>query len=85
MNSIARSLFFILFAQVFAMLTDSLGWSRVTSLIAPQNLRSIRLAERLGERFERTLMLRGHEVSCARARRLARPLNDPAVTLSGTR
>ncbi len=42
---------------------DSLGWSRVISLISPQNLRSIRLAERLGERFERTLMLRGHEVS----------------------
>ena len=33
------------------------------SLIAPPNLRSIRLAERLGERFERSLMVRGHELS----------------------
>jgi RimJ/RimL family protein N-acetyltransferase len=42
---------------------DMLGWSRAASLIAPLNLRSIRLAERLGERFERHLLLRGHEVS----------------------
>jgi RimJ/RimL family protein N-acetyltransferase len=41
---------------------DTLGWSRACSLIAPANLRSIRLAERLGERFERNLVLRGHEV-----------------------
>jgi RimJ/RimL family protein N-acetyltransferase len=42
---------------------DTLGWSRAASLIAPLNLRSIRLAKRLGERFERHLLLRGHEVS----------------------
>ena len=42
---------------------DTLGWSRASSLIAPLNLRSIRLAERLGERFERNLIVRGHEVS----------------------
>ena len=42
---------------------DTLGWSRAISLIAPLNLRSIRLAERLGERFERNLIVRGHEVS----------------------
>ena len=42
---------------------DTLGWSRAVSLIAPANLRSIRLAERLGERFERNIVLRGHEVS----------------------
>jgi RimJ/RimL family protein N-acetyltransferase len=42
---------------------DTLGWSRASSLIAPLNLRSIRLAERLGERFERNLIARGHEVS----------------------
>lgn len=42
---------------------DSLGWSRVISLIASPNLRSIRLAERLGARFERNLVLRGHEVN----------------------
>jgi RimJ/RimL family protein N-acetyltransferase len=41
---------------------DTLGWSRATSLIAPLNLRSIRLAERLGERFERNLVVRGHEL-----------------------
>ena len=41
----------------------SLGWSRAVSLIAPRNLRSIRLAERLGERFERNLVVSGHEVS----------------------
>jgi RimJ/RimL family protein N-acetyltransferase len=34
---------------------DTLGCSRAASLIAPLNLRSIRLAERLGERFERRL------------------------------
>jgi RimJ/RimL family protein N-acetyltransferase len=42
---------------------DTLSWSRAISLIAPPNLRSIRLATRLGERFERNLVLRGHEVS----------------------
>jgi RimJ/RimL family protein N-acetyltransferase len=41
---------------------DTLGWQRIISLIAPANLRSIRLAERLGQRYERTLELRGHEV-----------------------
>ena len=41
----------------------TLGWPRAVSLIAPSNLRSIRLAERLGERFERNLVVRGHEVS----------------------
>ena len=41
---------------------EVLDWPRIVSLIAAPNLRSIRLAERLGERFERVLMLRGHEV-----------------------
>lgn len=41
----------------------TLGWSRAVSLISPPNLRSIRLAERLGARFERSLAVRGHEVS----------------------
>jgi len=40
-----------------------LRWPRAVSLIAPSNLRSIRLAERLGEHFERNLVVRGHEVS----------------------
>jgi RimJ/RimL family protein N-acetyltransferase len=42
---------------------NTLGWPRAISLIAPSNLRSIRLAGRLGERFERNLVVRGHEVS----------------------
>jgi hypothetical protein len=46
---------------------DTLGWSRAASLIAPLNLRSIRLAERLGERFERHLLLRGHEEASMRS------------------
>jgi RimJ/RimL family protein N-acetyltransferase len=40
---------------------EVLEWSRVVSLIAAQNSRSIRLAERLGERREHTLKVRGHE------------------------
>jgi hypothetical protein len=35
---------------------DTPGWPRAPSLIAPLNLRSVRLAERLGERFERSLV-----------------------------
>jgi len=42
---------------------EKLDWPRVVSLIAPLNLRSIRLAERLGERFERTVRVRGHDVA----------------------
>jgi RimJ/RimL family protein N-acetyltransferase len=42
---------------------EALAWPRVISVIAPGNLRSIRLAERLGERYERTLALRGQEVA----------------------
>ena len=42
---------------------DTLGWSRAISLIAPLNLRSISLSERLGERYEQNLVVRGHEVS----------------------
>jgi RimJ/RimL family protein N-acetyltransferase len=40
-----------------------LGWNRAISLIDPDNRRSIRLAERLGERFEREVMVRGHRVA----------------------
>jgi hypothetical protein len=36
-----------------------LGWPDVISLIHPGNQRSIGLASRLGERFERTIELRG--------------------------
>lgn len=42
---------------------DVLGWSRVCSLISPGNDRSIRLATRLGERFEREVSVRGQPVS----------------------
>ncbi len=40
-----------------------LGWHRVISLIDPDNRRSIRLAERLGERFEGEVTLRGYCLS----------------------
>jgi RimJ/RimL family protein N-acetyltransferase len=40
-----------------------LGWHRAISLIDPENHRSIRLAERLGERFEQEVTLRGHRLS----------------------
>ena len=42
---------------------DILEWPRAISLIAPLNQRSIRLAERLGERFERNVPLRGHSTA----------------------
>jgi len=42
---------------------DSLHWPRAISLIDPANNRSIRLAERLGERFEQEVEVRGHRVS----------------------
>jgi RimJ/RimL family protein N-acetyltransferase len=38
----------------------TLGWDRAVSLIHPDNVRSIRVAERLGERFEREVRVRGH-------------------------
>jgi RimJ/RimL family protein N-acetyltransferase len=40
-----------------------LAWERAISLIDPQNARSIGLAERLGERFDRQVEVRGHVVS----------------------
>jgi RimJ/RimL family protein N-acetyltransferase len=40
-----------------------LDWPRAISLIDPDNHRSIRLAERLGERFERVVEVRGHAVA----------------------
>jgi RimJ/RimL family protein N-acetyltransferase len=42
---------------------EVLAWPRAISLIAPANHRSIAVAERLGEHFERRLTLRGVEVS----------------------
>lgn len=39
-----------------------LGWTRAMSLIDSANTRSIRLAERLGERHERDVTVRGHLV-----------------------
>ncbi len=41
---------------------NTLEWQRVISLIDPDNHRSIRLAERLGERFDREVTLRGHRL-----------------------
>jgi RimJ/RimL family protein N-acetyltransferase len=45
-----------------AVAFDGLGWSHASSFIAPGNLRSIRLAERLGERFKSEVEVRGHRV-----------------------
>ena len=41
---------------------DTLAWHRVISLIDPDNRRSIRLAERLGERREGEVTLRGYRL-----------------------
>jgi RimJ/RimL family protein N-acetyltransferase len=38
---------------------QTLEWPRAISLIGPDNYRSIRVAERLGERFERSVEVRG--------------------------
>ena len=40
----------------------TLGWTRAISLIDSANTRSIHLAERLGERYERDVTVRGHRV-----------------------
>lgn len=41
----------------------TLGWRRLVSLIDPANTPSIRLATRLGERYEREITIRGHTVA----------------------
>jgi RimJ/RimL family protein N-acetyltransferase len=48
--------------QVLDEAFGRLGWSRVISLIDPANARSVRLAERLGERLTREATVRGHRV-----------------------
>jgi len=47
---------------VLAHAFGSLRWERASSLIDAENYRSIRLAERLGERFERQVEVRGFRV-----------------------
>ena len=42
---------------------ESLEWPRVISLIDPDNTRSVRLAQRLGERLEGEATIRGHRVA----------------------
>lgn len=42
---------------------ESLEWHRAISLIDPDNHRSIRLAERLGERFEGEVTVRGYRLA----------------------
>jgi len=42
---------------------DRLGWSRVISLIDPANTRSVRLAQRIGERLEEEMTVRGRRVA----------------------
>lgn len=41
---------------------DDLGWERAISLIHPENLRSKRLAARLGMRYAHLAQVRGHAV-----------------------
>ena len=41
----------------------TLDWPRAISLIDPRNARSISLARRLGEQYERDVSVRGHQVS----------------------
>lgn len=48
---------------VLAHAFGPLQWQRAISLIDPANHRSIRLAERLGQRFERAAEVRGQRVS----------------------
>lgn len=45
---------------------DTLGWTTLMSFVHPENTASIRVAERLGARLERTAMLRGAEVGLYR-------------------
>jgi RimJ/RimL family protein N-acetyltransferase len=47
---------------VLAHAFNTLNWERAMSLIDAQNHRSIRLAQRLGERFEREVEVRGYRV-----------------------
>ena len=50
------------------------GWLRIISLIDPANTRSIRLAERIGERLDPETTVRGHHVAVyARAKSEWRP------------
>lgn len=42
---------------------ETLGWPRLISLIDPANTRSVRLAQRLGERLEGEATIRGHPVA----------------------
>lgn len=43
-----------------------LGWTTLMSLVHPDNRPSIRVAERLGARFEKTFVIRGTEVGIYR-------------------
>lgn len=49
-----------------------LGWPRVISLIDPRNIRSVRLAARLGGRLEGEATVRGHSVAVYAVERSAR-------------
>lgn len=50
-------------AAALAQAFGALRAERVISLIRPDNAASIRVAEKLGERFERRFVFRGHRVS----------------------
>lgn len=56
-----------------------LGWPRIISLIDPDNTRSVRLAQRIGERLEGVTTVRGHRVAVyALAKSDWRPTLSPA-------
>ena len=55
-----------------------LQWRRAISLIDPENRRSIRLAERLGQRFETDAEVRGHRVSLYSIERERWRVGEPA-------
>lgn len=61
-------------ALTHAFLT--LEWERAISLIDPANSRSVRLAERLGERYERDVDIRGQRVRLYALRRESWPPPD---------
>jgi len=57
---------------------DTLGWERAISLIDPDNARSIRLAQRLGQHRESDTEVRGHRVALYAVRRA--DWRGPAIT-----
>jgi len=55
---------------------DHVETDRVISIIRPDNARSIRVAEKIGERFDRADVLNGEQVHVYAAQRRARPISS---------